>query len=43
MRVATLLCLLGLLAACGAAGDPQHPDAKRPFSSQLSIGTSYNI
>ena len=43
MRIATLICLLTLVSACGVGGAPQHPEAERPYRSQLTIGTSYTI
>ncbi len=43
MRLIAALSLSLLLAACGVAGDPVHPEQKTSFSGSLQLGTSHSF
>lgn len=43
MRLFASLALTILLAACGVAGEPKHPDEKVSFSGSLRLGASHSF
>ncbi|EPX82796.1 hypothetical protein [Salipiger mucosus] len=36
MRPLLAICVLGLLAACGADGEPERPEPRRPIDISVS-------
>lgn len=43
MRLMITLAMTTLLAACGVAGEPKHPEEKVSFSGSLSLGASHSF
>ncbi|MCL4067704.1 porin [Pseudomonas sp. GX19020] len=43
MRLIASLAVTVLLAACGVAGEPKHPEEKVSFSGSLRLGASHSF